>query len=65
MEEVLAMLKGRGGTTSFRVVLTQELEVLAKQRGVAKSFNLLKGGHEKFYLLSRGGWEATHNFPIL
>ena len=45
MEKVLAMLKGGGGgTTSFEIVLTQELEVLAILLGGAKSFHPLKGG---------------------
>ena len=41
-EKVLAMLKG--GTTSFEVVLTWELEVLAIVMGGTKSFHPLKGG---------------------
>ena len=32
------------GTTHFGVVLTQELEVLAKLKGDTKGFCLLKGG---------------------
>ena len=47
-EKVLAMLKaGRGGgtvKTSFGVVLTWELEVLAILKGGAKGFRPLKGG---------------------
>ena len=34
--EVLAMLKGGGGTTSFAVVFTQKLEVLAILKGARK-----------------------------
>ena len=41
-EKISAMLKG--GTTSFEVVLTRELEVLAILKGGAKSFHPLKGG---------------------
>ena len=43
-EKVLAVLKGRGGTNSFVVVLTWELEVLAILMGGTKSFHPLKGG---------------------
>ena len=41
----------KGGKRSFEVglVLTRELEVLAILMGGAKSFDPLKGGHEKFY----------------
>ena len=39
-DKVLAMLKGGGGTTSFRVVFTWWLEVLA----------ILKGAHKRFLL---------------
>ena len=43
--------KGGGGvvcgTESFWVVLTQELEVLAKVNGSAKHFHPLKGGVQK------------------
>ena len=48
-EKVLAILKGGGGTTSFEVVLTQELEVLAIVigGGGAKSFHPLKAGAQK------------------
>ena len=41
-EKLLAMLKG--GTRSFDVVLTQELEVLAILMGGTKGFHLLKRG---------------------
>ena len=59
--KVLAMLKG--GTTSFKVVLTQELEVLAIVVGWGKSFHPLKGGggRKKFYPVSGiflGLWDA-------
>ena len=40
-EKVLTMLKG--GTNSFEVVLTWELEVLPLVMGCAKSFHPLKG----------------------
>ena len=44
VENVLAMLKGGGGTTGFKVVFMQELEVLAILMGGTKSFRPLKGG---------------------
>ena len=70
-ENVLAMLKAEetGGTKSFKVVLTQELEVLAivMGGGGAKSFHPLKGGGTKSLpCLERGRkmfW--TRDFPIL
>ena len=46
-KKVLAMLKG--GTTSFEVVLTQDLEVLAILNGGAKSVHSIKRGRKKFY----------------
>ena len=52
------MLKG-GGTKSFEVVLTRELEVLAI---------VMVGGHNKFYPVLRGGGRKkfrTCDFPIL
>ena len=52
------MLKGGGGTTSFEVVLTQVLEVLAIGMGGGgrKRFHPLKGGGRKtFYPVLRGG----------
>ena len=47
----------KGGTKSYEVVLTQELEVLAKVMGGAKSFHPLKGGGgcKQFYLVLRRG----------
>ena len=41
------MLQGGGGATSFEVVLTLELEVLAILKGDANSFHPLQedGGH--------------------
>ena len=36
-DKVLALLEGGGGTTSFELVLTQELKVLAIVKGEAKS----------------------------
>ena len=43
MQNVLAMLKGGGGTQSFEVVLARELEVLAIVMGAGgtKSFHPL------------------------
>ena len=66
-EKVLVMLKGGGGAQkSFEVVLTWELEVLAILMGGTYSFHLLKGGHEKFYPVSRGRTKFwTRDFPIL
>ena len=61
----------KGGTTSFEVVLTRELEVLAILKGGAKSFHPLKGGgggRKKFYSVLRGGGRKkfhTRDFPIL
>ena len=52
-EKVLAMLKG--GTQSFEVVFTQELEVLAIVMG--------EGGHKRFPLLRGGG--AQQFYPVL
>ena len=55
-EKVLAMLKwgGGGGRTSFALVLTRELEVLATLMGGwgggAKGFRPLKGGCNIFTL---------------
>ena len=49
MEKVLAMLKG--GTTSFAVVITRELEVLSILEGGANKFRV---GHDNFYLVLRG-----------
>ena len=49
-----------GGTKCFRVVLTQDLEVLAiLKAGVQKTFHLLKrggggGGGERFYIVLTG-----------
>ena len=48
------MLKG-GGTTSFEVVLTRELEFLAILVGGAKSFHLLKGGRKNVLPCVDGG----------
>ena len=55
-EKVLAML---GGTKSLGVVSTQALEVLAipKWEGT-HSFYHLKGGHNRFYPVLRGGGRA-------
>ena len=54
VEQVLGMLKrGGGGTTSFEVVLTWELEVLAIVMGGTKSFH--PWGRKKFYSVLRGG----------
>ena len=52
--------EGGGGTTSFEVVLTRELEVLAIVIGGCKKFPFhpLKGGgggRNKFYPVLRGG----------
>ena len=62
-----------GGTTSFWVVLTRELQVLDILKGWGakkKASTLYKWGHKKIYpVLRRGGgghkqiW--TRNFPIL
>ena len=43
-------MKGGGGTESFGVVLTRELEVLAILKGVQNIFTL-----SKFYSVLRGG----------
>ena len=64
--------EGGGGTNSFEVVLTRELEVsaiLMGGGGGTKSLHLLKGegGGEKFYPVLRGGGPQrfwTHDFPI-
>ena len=45
-----------GGTTSFKVVLTRELKVLAIVTGGTKSFTVLRGGRKMFW---------TRDFPIL
>ena len=50
---VLAFLKGGGGTTRFGVVLTRVLEVLTKLDGRGGGGG---GGHNKFH---------TRDFPIL
>ena len=51
------MLRGGGGTTSYDVVLTQELEVLAivVGGGSAKGFHPLIGGSKRFIPVLRGG----------
>ena len=58
--------EGRGGGTSFEVVLTQALEVLAilMGGGGVKSFHVLKGvgGHEKFYPVLMWGGGGTNSF---
>ena len=64
-EKVLAMLKG--GTTSFEVVLTHELEVLAILKGVQKASSLYKegrGGKIDLPVLRGGGCNTfqTPNF---
>ena len=68
-ENVLAMLRG---TTSFEVVLTRELEVLAiliRGGGGAKDFHPLngEGGGGKWLPCLKGGHKRfwTHDFPIL
>ena len=43
------------GTTSFEVVLTQELEVLAILKEGAKGFNPLKKGAQNDLLCPEGG----------
>ena len=53
MENVLAMLRGRGDIKSFGVVTTCELEVSASM-GATKSFHPLKGGPQKFYPVLSG-----------
>ena len=58
--------EGVGGTNSFEVVLTQELEVLAiliggRGGGGTKSFHSLKGrGGGEFYLVLSGGTGQTN-----
>ena len=58
---------GGGGTESFGVVLTRELEVLA----ILKGAHPLKGKGEKLYPVLRGEGGGgrkkfrTHDFPIL
>ena len=39
--------EGEGGTTSFEVIITRELEVLAIVMGGTKSFQPLKGRAQK------------------
>ena len=66
------MLKGGGGwgRQHFEVVLTQDLEVLAIVKGVAKRFPPFKrgGGAQKVFPCLKGG-EAqtvwTRDFPIV
>ena len=48
-------VEGCVGTTSFEIVLTWELEVLAIVMGGAKSFQPLKGVHNKFNPVLKGG----------
>ena len=57
----------KGGTTSFKEVKTQELEVLAILMGGAKGFHPLKGGHAKFYPVLREMRKMfwTHDFLFL
>ena len=60
VQKVLAMLKG--GTKSFKVVLTRELEVLAILMGAAKGFHLLKvggGGTTSYKPVSRGAQKVS------
>ena len=69
-EKVLAMLKGSGGgggrgtwdTTSFGVVLTQQLEVLAILRGGGGGQTILSREYEKVYLVLKGG---TQNLTLI
>ena len=67
--KVLAMLKGGGGTKSFKVVLTPKLEILAiVMRGRKKFPPFKSGGRKKFYPVLRGGGRKkfqTRDFPIL
>ena len=57
--------------TSFEVVLTRELEVLAIVKGCTKHFHPLKGGEgcNRFYPVLRGegghNMFQTRNFPTL
>ena len=57
------------GTKCFKVVLTQELVVLAILKGGVQKVNHLKGdgGHDKFYPFLRGETQIIQilNFPIL
>ena len=64
-KQVLAMLKGGGGTKSFEVFLTQELEVLAIVRGGTKSFHPLKGGTQKVLPCLEGGGVAKSSGPTI
>ena len=57
-----------GVTQGFEVVLTQEIEVLAILMGCRKMFPSFKrGGHKKFYPVSRVGSKMfrTRDFLIL
>ena len=72
MEKVSAMLKGGGGrgwgTTSFGLVLTWELEVLAILcKGGAQSFHPFKRREQKILPCLVGGVQKVSypDFPIL
>ena len=58
---------GGRGTTSFEVVLTQELEVLAKVMGGGDaSFHPLKGGCKKFNpVLGGGGLKKLYLYYVI
>ena len=61
------MLKGGGAQTVLRVVLTQELEVLAivMGRGGAQSFHPLKGGEQNVLPCLGGGGGAKSCGPAI
>ena len=63
-ENVLAVLKGGGGTKGFEVVLISELELLAivMGGGERKKFPPLikrRGGGQKFYPVLMGGAKSS------